>query len=66
MELYCGAAGSGSSVVTAAAWVAAVVWVQSLAQELPPVGVAKNIYFLKIGCNFSSHWTADLVNPLVV
>ena len=48
MELSCGPAGSGSSVVTAAAWVAAVVWVQSLAQELPPVGVAKNIYFLKI------------------
>ena len=34
-EFYCGTAGYRSGVVTAAAWVAAVVWVQSLARELP-------------------------------
>ena len=31
----CGAVGEGSNIVTAAAQVAAVVWVQSLARELP-------------------------------
>ena len=37
-----GAAGEGSSVVTAVAWITAVVWVRSLAWELPhATGVAK-------------------------
>ena len=36
MEFPCSAAGSGSHVVTAVAWVAAVAQAQSLAQELPP------------------------------
>ena len=35
MELPCGAAGKGFGVVTAAAWVAAVAQIQSLARELP-------------------------------
>ena len=38
----CGIAGEGSGIVTATAWVTAVVWVQSLAQKLPhAVGVVK-------------------------
>ena len=41
-EFYCGTAGYRSGVVTAAAWVAAVVWVQSLTQEvLYPSGTDK-------------------------
>ena len=35
MEFPCGAVGEGSNIVTAAAQVAAMVWVQSLARELP-------------------------------
>ena len=32
---YCGEVGWGSSIVTAAAWVAAIAQIQSLAQKLP-------------------------------
>ena len=35
-EFPCGAVGKESGIVTAAAWVAAVARIQSLAQELPP------------------------------
>ena len=34
-EFACGTAGSGSNIVSTAAWVTAVARVQSLAQELP-------------------------------
>ena len=47
-EFSCGRGGSGSGIVTVATWVAAVVWVWSLAQELPrAVAVAKHKKFLK-------------------
>ena len=43
MELSCGTVVLGSDAITAVAWVAPVVRVQSLAQELPhDTGVAKN------------------------
>ena len=35
VEFPCGTAGWGSDVVAAVAWAAAVVWLQSLARELP-------------------------------
>ena len=35
MGLSCGKEGLGSNIVTVAAWVAAVVWVQSLVWEIP-------------------------------
>ena len=35
MEFSCSTVGEGSGTVTPAAWVAVVVWVQSLAWELP-------------------------------
>ena len=42
MEFSCGVAGYGYSIVTAAAWIAAVAQVQSLAWELPhAAGVTK-------------------------
>ena len=42
MELSCGTVVLGSDAITAVAWVAPVVRVQSLAQELPRVsGIAK-------------------------
>jgi len=41
-EFSCDAVGKGSGVVTAPAWVATVVWVWSLIQELPhATGTAK-------------------------
>lgn len=47
MEFPCGAVGEGSNIVTAAAQVAAMVWVQSLARELPhSKGMAKRKNFL--------------------
>ena len=47
-EFYCGTAGYRSGVVTAAAWVAAVVWVQSLARELPRAASAATKIILSI------------------
>ena len=45
LELSYGAASLGSGIVSAAAWVAAVVWVQSLAHELPlAMGAAKYMH----------------------
>ena len=42
MEFSCGTVGWGSGIVIAAAWIAAVLWVRSLAQEFPhTTGMAK-------------------------
>ena len=42
LEFSGGAAGQGSSVVTAVAWATAVAWVQSLSGEFPQdVGMAR-------------------------